>query len=201
MAHRASWIIHKGPIPDGLWVLHCCPGKHIPFCVNPDHLYLGTDADNKRDYCEQVRLGYVTRSIEGILRGEQCPRAKLTQLEADEIWSSYTGVKNQLTDLAKRFSVSQGLIANLMLNGGWGHKGPHPAFIERQARIKAEHERPRKPMYGENAPGAKLTTEQVQEIRASYTGANGEQSALARKYGVRQGTIWYIVNHVTRVRG
>lgn len=45
-AHRASWIIFKGPIPDGKFVLHTCDN---PPCVKLGHLYLGTTKDNTRD--------------------------------------------------------------------------------------------------------------------------------------------------------
>jgi hypothetical protein len=45
-AHRAGWILHVGDIQDGKWVLHRC---NTPACVNPDHLYLGTQSDNMKD--------------------------------------------------------------------------------------------------------------------------------------------------------
>ena len=51
-AHRAAWVLFKGPIPLGLQVLHSCDNSS---CVNPDHLWLGTNDDNVVDKMNKGR--------------------------------------------------------------------------------------------------------------------------------------------------
>ena len=53
-AHRVAWETFVGPIPPGMDVLHSCDN---PPCVNPDHLFLGTDLDNVRDMIAKGRDG------------------------------------------------------------------------------------------------------------------------------------------------
>lgn len=52
LAHRASYSVHKGAIPDGMMVLHRCD---VRLCINPDHLFLGTAMDNTKDMVQKGR--------------------------------------------------------------------------------------------------------------------------------------------------
>lgn len=52
-AHRVAWQLLNGPIPEGKWLLHDCDNQG---CVRPDHLYVGTHADNTRDAVMRRRM-------------------------------------------------------------------------------------------------------------------------------------------------
>lgn len=69
LAHRASYRLFKGPLIDGLDVMHSCDN---PSCVNPEHLSQGTRTDNMRDAKAKRRMA----------RGSRHGRSKLTEIEA-----------------------------------------------------------------------------------------------------------------------
>lgn len=110
LAHRLSWEIHNGPIPHGLFVLHKCDN---PPCVNPDHLFLGTQADNMADMDSKNRR-FVPR-----LQGEQTGRvAKLTNAQAREVYDRLRRGERG-SSIARRFNVSHCIVSNIKRGKTW----------------------------------------------------------------------------------
>lgn len=107
-AHRAAYILSKGPIPEGMNVCHSCDNRA---CVNPDHLWLGTQSENLMD---MVQKG---RQVLSPMRGEGHPKAKLTATQAIEICRS----PESPSVLARRYGVSRALIREVRLGNAWAH--------------------------------------------------------------------------------
>jgi hypothetical protein len=115
-AHRLSYLTFIGEISNNLFVLHNCDN---PSCVNPKHLFLGTNQDNMKDRNNKNRQA----------KGENNGRSKLVQEEVDEIrtlWSAELeerakGKDFQLTqkELAKRFGVGRMEINHIVNNKAW----------------------------------------------------------------------------------
>lgn len=106
-ANRVAWELYRGPIPDGMHVLHKCDNR---VCVNPDHLFLGTHLDNMRDMKAKGRL-----IVAPITKGEASPLHKLTLLQAKEI--KYSSVS--YTKLAAKFCVSVAAVQKIKHNKMW----------------------------------------------------------------------------------
>jgi hypothetical protein len=93
-AHRFSWEIHNGKIPDGLEVCHSCD---VPACVNPEHLWLGTHAENMRDMEDKGRT-----SIPGF-RGVMIASSKLTEEQVRSIRKD----TRKSSAIAKEFNITR----------------------------------------------------------------------------------------------
>ena len=121
-AHRLSYILAHGPIPAGLHVCHRCDN---PPCVNPAHLYLGTNAQNMRD---AVRNGLMASGERhGLAKyPERRPRgaghgmAKLTEADVLAIRQRHQGGETQMA-LATAYRVSFQTIHLIVRRKRWAH--------------------------------------------------------------------------------
>lgn len=107
--HRYSYEIHKGPIPDGLYVRHTCDN---PRCVNPDHLILGTPTDNVRDMWERGRA-----RPKGII-GEANHNTKLAEAQVRVIRADKSKNNHQW---ARELGVTPNAIRAIRTRKSWKH--------------------------------------------------------------------------------
>lgn len=108
-AHRVSFEINVGPIANGLFVCHRCDN---PPCVNPDHLFLGSALENKRDCLHKGRLNPAL--------GESHGQSRLTIEQVLDIRSraAYRGLT---VNLAKEFGVHHMTISLIRNRKKWRH--------------------------------------------------------------------------------
>jgi hypothetical protein len=106
-AHRFSYQFYKGEIINNMQVLHSCDNRK---CVNPDHLFLGTNLDNVMD---KMRKGRVAN-------GERMKTNKLTKYQVLEIRASDLGC----TELGKRYNLDRRTIYTIKKRITWKHLPP-----------------------------------------------------------------------------
>lgn len=109
-AHRASWEEANGPIPDGIQVCHKCDNR---LCINPEHLFLGTQTDNNNDMVSKGRQ----RGAKGLDNG----RTLLSETQVLEIRQLYTTNRYSHSDLADQFDTSATNIRNIVNRMSWRH--------------------------------------------------------------------------------
>jgi hypothetical protein len=107
LAHRYSYNLNVGPIMNGLHVLHKCD---VPLCVNPEHLFLGTQAENVQDMLNKGR------EAKGSKRGN----AKLKEADIYQIRNlRLEGLTHR--QIASRLNVSHTTIIRILLHNSWKH--------------------------------------------------------------------------------
>jgi hypothetical protein len=108
-AHTVSYALTFGPIPAGCVICHHCDN---PPCVNPAHLFLGTQSDNAMD---MLAKGRATR-----VRGTDHPSARLTEEDIRYIRAA-ANYRGLLKDLSEDFGVSAHTIRMIRKGKTWGH--------------------------------------------------------------------------------
>lgn len=108
-AHRLAYREKIGPIPDGLKVCHKCDN---PPCFRPDHLFVGSDLDN--------RLDCVSKGRANLPRGDAHPRSKLTEKDVLDIRARLATGESQ-TAISQDYPVTNQMILRIDKRLAWRH--------------------------------------------------------------------------------
>ena len=109
LAHRVSYRTLNTPFDPQLCVCHACDN---PACINPEHLWIGTNLDNVKDKVKKGRQGRAYKN-----RGQDSPQAKLSDNEILEIRASTLSQ----TALAKQYHTTQSNISQIVNRVRWTH--------------------------------------------------------------------------------
>lgn len=107
-AHRVSWQLYKDIPVGNLYVCHTCDNRG---CVNPDHLFLGTQSDNMRDAANKGRTTI----------GERNPKAILKEIQVREIcvlWNTHNYTQKEI---GLMFNVTRSCIKGIVTGKNWKH--------------------------------------------------------------------------------
>lgn len=170
LAHRLAWeLTQPDPIPKGMCGCHKCDN---PACVRPSHIFIGTHADNRNDAKVKGRLR--------ALAGELVWQAKLRTADIQEIFS-LRDAGMRTTALAERFGVDTVTIQKVLARSTWKHvevrRAKVPVVVERMV------------FFGESNVAAKLTADDVREIRRLCAEGSTRHVDIGKMFGVNDRSV------------
>ncbi len=169
-AHRASYELHFGEIPEGKLVCHHCDVK---LCVNPLHLFLGTWKDNVQDMIKKGRRADTRGDLNGM--------SKLSGAEILKVVSKVSSGKMSQNEASAVYGLSQGTISAILCGKKWNSV---TGIKRRESQVG--HAR------GEGHGVSVLTEKKVLSMRRLYESGK-TQAFLAAKFGVSNGTVSNVV--------
>lgn len=111
-AHRVAYQVHRGAIPAGMLVCHRCD---VPACCNPEHLFLGTHADNTADMVAKGRANREPRRV-----GVNNPASKVTPDAVRQIRElKRRGVTGR--QISRLFGIAESQVSNIVHGRHWRH--------------------------------------------------------------------------------
>lgn len=163
--HRLMYFMSFGPFNSSLYVCHRCD---VPSCVNPAHLFLGTNDDNMADMVSKGRQA----------RGEGQADAKLTNNLVQNVRADYETGRYTMAELAERYDLGRSTVGRIVRGESWKHieLGYDPQDIDA----------PRNE--GERSGAAILNEESVREMRQMHATGNFTFGELGKRYGVGKET-------------
>lgn len=171
VASRFSYQLHFGEFQEDLFVCHKCDNRA---CVNPGHLFLGTQKANMEDAVSKNRHAFGTRN----------GQAKLTNESVLEICILYLTGKWSTYKIAKHIGISQSVVKGVLSGTAWQHL----ILPDLREKLDAEVEKHKL---------RKLTARKVSSIRSLHAAGNYSRQNLAEKFGISYWTICDILRGKT----
>lgn len=172
-AHRLSYQLHKGEIPEGALICHRC---HNPSCVNPDHLYAGDESSNAQDAIDNDDWPDMKET------GLQ--NSPLTEDMVREMRELYATGDVTYSDLSERFDVAMATVSRVITGEGWDHVDGAIDFDWRERSARK----------GSDNGVSKLTEDDVREIRDTYEREDITMAELGDRYDISSTNVSDIVN-------
>ncbi|HSH02044.1 MAG TPA: HNH endonuclease [Anaerolineae bacterium] len=167
-ASRLAWVYANNiDVPPTLKVMHLCDN---PACCRPDHLTVGTQHSNMTDMRMKGRATYVN--------GEAHGGTSLTAKQVIAMRREYAQGNMTQRELAEKHGIPKGTLASILAGDNWKRVGG--PIVKRGNKAEAHH-------------SAKLTADQVLEIRERYAAGGIRYKELSKKYGVNIAMIGNIV--------